>query len=84
MPRTAGFGVIIIRKYSEGEDWVLAGGDRWVRGKGSNGSSCVTMGEGLEKVEFQRKQDGGESFPGMTVAVGTSQLHDLLRVERCA
>ena len=40
-------------------------GDGWVRGKGSNGSSS-TFGEGLEKVELQRNQDGRDSFPGMT------------------
>ena len=48
-----------------GENWALAGGDGWVRGKGSNGSSTM-LREGLEKVELQRKQDGKESSPRMT------------------
>ena len=58
-----------------GEDWALAGGGDWVKGKVSNGSnsssssssgssSSSTLGEELEKAELQRKQDRRESFPG--------------------
>ena len=64
-----------------GEDCTLAGGGDRTRGKESNGSSS-TLGEGLEKVELQRKQDGRESFPGMIH--GSATPHDLLRVGRSA
>ncbi|CAM9529130.1 unnamed protein product, partial [Laminaria digitata] len=47
-----------------GEDWALAVGDFRVKGKESNGSSSSMLGEGLEKVELQRKQGG--RFPGTT------------------
>ena len=60
----SGFLVNIYSEVLEGEDWALAGGGGWVRGKGSNGSGG-TVREGLEKADIQRKKDGKESFAGM-------------------